>query len=43
MVAEAETRRSPTLGQIREWLTLIGAVVVVLGFEGEEITNSQVC
>ena len=31
MVAEAETRRSPTLAQLREWLTLIGAVVVVLG------------
>ena len=31
MVAEAETRRSPTLVQLREWLTLIGAVVVVLG------------
>ena len=30
-VAKAETRRSPTLAQIREWLTLIGAVVVVLG------------
>lgn len=31
MVTEAETRRSPTLAQLREWLTLIGAVVVVLG------------
>ena len=31
MVAKAETRRSPTLAQLREWLTLIGAVVVVLG------------
>ena len=31
MVAEAEARRSPTLTQLREWLTLIGAVVVVLG------------
>ena len=31
MVAEAETRRNPTLAQLREWLTLIGAVVVVLG------------
>ena len=31
MVANTEARRSPTLGQLREWLTLIGAVVVVLG------------
>ena len=31
MVAEAATPRSPTLAQLREWLTLIGAVVVVLG------------
>ena len=31
MVAEAETRRNTTLAQLREWLTLIGAVVVVLG------------
>lgn len=31
MVAEAEARRSPTLAQLKEWLTLIGAVVVVLG------------
>lgn len=30
-VAKAETRRRPTLVQLREWLTLIGAVVVVLG------------
>ena len=29
-VAKAETRRRPTLVQLREWLTLIGAVVVVL-------------
>ena len=27
----AKARRSPTLVQLREWLTLIGAVVVVLG------------
>ena len=31
MAAKAEARRSPTLAQLREWLTLIGAVVVVLG------------
>ncbi len=31
MVAEAQGRRSTTLAQLREWLTLIGAVVVVLG------------
>ena len=31
MVAGAETRRSTTLSQLKEWLTLIGAVVVVLG------------
>ena len=31
MVANTETRRSPTFAQLREWLTLIGAVVVVLG------------
>ena len=31
MVAEAGARRSPTLAQLKEWLTLIGAVVVVLG------------
>ena len=31
MVAGAETRRNPTLSQLKEWLTLIGAVVVVLG------------
>ena len=31
MVAEAEGRRSTTLAQLKEWLTMIGAVVVVLG------------
>lgn len=31
MVAGAETRRITTLSQLKEWLTLIGAVVVVLG------------
>ena len=31
MAAEAETRRSPTLARLRKWLTLIGAVVAVLG------------
>lgn len=31
MVANTDTRRSPTMVQIREWLTLIGAIVVVLG------------
>ncbi len=31
MVAEVQGRRSTTLAQLREWLTLIGAVVVVLG------------
>ena len=31
MAAGAETRRNTTLSQLKEWLTLIGAVVVVLG------------
>jgi len=31
MVANTETRRSLTLSQIREWLTLICAIVVVFG------------
>lgn len=31
MVTEAATPRSPTLVQLRKWLALIGAVVVVLG------------
>ena len=31
MMAEAEGRRSTTFAQLKEWLTLIDAVVVVLG------------
>ena len=31
IVAEAEAPRNPTLAQLKEWLTLIGAVAVVLG------------